>query len=203
MPLGKQYIGCIWSDGKTLEQRFDEHCKPSSCCRYLRDAIAKRGREWFRIEQIDCANTLEELWKKERCWIDTLKTQVQYGHGYNLRAGGGPQHYEYKHDTTTKEKIAAAITAWHKENPLSAETRKKLSDSLRSRHLDPQFRAAVKAAQGRADVVARNRERNSTPEVKAAQSARMNSYYADPQKKERQRAAQALWRAHRFGYYGA
>ena len=76
---GKQYVGIT---GRSLEQRFAEHCKAES---YIGKAIRKHGVENFTIKEIDEANTRQDLFEKEMMWIDKLGT---FGRGYNLTLGG-------------------------------------------------------------------------------------------------------------------
>ena len=48
-------------------------------------AIQKYGKENFIVEEIDTAESLEELNKKEAEWIDKLEALKK---GYNIRPGG-------------------------------------------------------------------------------------------------------------------
>lgn len=76
---GKQYVGIT---GRSLEQRFAEHCKADS---YIGKAIRKHGVENFTIKEIDEAETKQDLREKEMMWIEKLGT---FGLGYNLTIGG-------------------------------------------------------------------------------------------------------------------
>lgn len=76
---GKQYVGIT---GRSLEQRFAEHCKADS---YIGKAIRKHGVENFTIKEIDQADTKQDLCEKEMLWIEKLGT---FGRGYNLTIGG-------------------------------------------------------------------------------------------------------------------
>jgi group I intron endonuclease len=53
----------------------------------LKRAIAKYGRENFKKEIIDTANTLDELNEKEKYWISFYNT-IDKSIGYNLTIGG-------------------------------------------------------------------------------------------------------------------
>jgi group I intron endonuclease len=55
----------------TIQERFKDHCKPSSNCRYLKNAIKKYGKDNFRIELI-CTCVNEELNEKEKYYIEHL-----------------------------------------------------------------------------------------------------------------------------------
>lgn len=85
---GKQYVGQTkW----LLRKRWDAHVRAanhkSSPKHYLfSNAIRKYGRDAFLLEQIDTADTLEELNRKEMEWIAKLGT---FGNGYNMTEGGG------------------------------------------------------------------------------------------------------------------
>ncbi len=86
--------------GKTttsLKQRFNEHCKFAKLNKHsthLANAIRKYGKENFKIEKIDEANSISELNLKEKYWIKRLDA---VNSGYNLTAGGdGGNTYECK-----------------------------------------------------------------------------------------------------------
>ena len=82
---GKIYVG---QTVLTLEERKKSHIKTSK----LKDitnhfplAIRKYGIEGFVFEQIDSAETIDELNAKEQKWIEELDT---FTNGYNLTTGG-------------------------------------------------------------------------------------------------------------------
>jgi group I intron endonuclease len=78
--------------GKTkhpIEHRWKQHCydAKSTLQRFrLQEDILKYGKESFRIEKIDEANTDEEACEKEIYWIDFYKSR--YPNGYNVSKGG-------------------------------------------------------------------------------------------------------------------
>jgi group I intron endonuclease len=81
---GKIYIGMT---SKSLERRVWSHFNDKgSGTAFLSKAIKKHGRENFKYEQIDSANTLEELAIKEIFWISHLNSR--HPSGYNFTAGG-------------------------------------------------------------------------------------------------------------------
>jgi group I intron endonuclease len=79
---GKSYIGKTIGD---VEKRFQRHCRPSSRCPKIRNAIQKYGKVNFDLEIIDIAQNEIELNKKEIYWISYYNT---YEEGYNLSFGG-------------------------------------------------------------------------------------------------------------------
>lgn len=83
MVNGKQYVG---QTTRSLQQRWREHCCNSSQCTYLHNAIAKYGKENFKVEQIDIAIDQEELDYKESQYIKFYNTLAP--NGYNLDTGG-------------------------------------------------------------------------------------------------------------------
>ena len=118
---GKQYIG---RTVKKINVRWNEHaCNASSDKEkdqsILHKALRKYGKENFSIEQIDSANSIEELNQKEIYWIEKLNTRVV---GYNLTAGG--EGFSKKHSDKTKKLISDHNGM--KNNP---ESRKKSSES--------------------------------------------------------------------------
>jgi len=77
----KQYVGIT---SRPIENRINEH-RTATTKSAIHDAIVKYGIENFTVEQIDTANTYEELLEKEIHWIEKLNT---FGSGYNLTKGG-------------------------------------------------------------------------------------------------------------------
>lgn len=77
----KIYIG---QTTETIEKRFKRHCGYQlQDNTYLHRAIKKYGADNFFIEQIDEANSQEELNEKEFYWIKYYQSDKQ---GYNLKA---------------------------------------------------------------------------------------------------------------------
>ena len=83
----KIYIGQVYN--KTIYDRFERHIKSASkdCRSAIGRAIYKYGKENFVIEQIDEANSLEELNQKEIYWIKYYNS-TNRNIGYNLTNGG-------------------------------------------------------------------------------------------------------------------
>ncbi len=86
---GKIYIG----KAKNIKSRFDGHIRDSfnkGCVGYenlLHRAIRKYGKNTFIIEQIDTAESLNDLNTKEKYYIKSLNTQNNKI-GYNIAGGG-------------------------------------------------------------------------------------------------------------------
>ena len=83
----KRYVGVTT---KSIAQRWEQHCwlAESGGTQALYRAMRKYGAACFQIEQIDNAETLEELFEKERRHIEQLGTYTKSGHGYNMTLGG-------------------------------------------------------------------------------------------------------------------
>lgn len=81
----KIYIG---QTTRLLRVRWNEHCGKSENCKRLNRAINKYGKDNFTIEQIDSADTLDELNLKETKWI-TYFNSSNRKYGYNIELGGG------------------------------------------------------------------------------------------------------------------
>lgn len=95
---GKVYIG---QTIRTIEERWHEHCKPTSDCGAIANAIRKHGRDSFTIELVDTANSIEELNAKEQEYIGKFNTMRP--NGYNLTTGG----MNYARSEETKQKMSA------------------------------------------------------------------------------------------------
>lgn len=79
---GKCYVG---QTRTTLQERWKHH-RHSHGCSAIHSALIKYGFDNFTIEEIDQANTQEELNQKEQYWIGKLNTLSP--NGYNLTTGG-------------------------------------------------------------------------------------------------------------------
>lgn len=102
---GTIYVGqTIYDIGK----RFREHKHASLTQKtYLYNAMRKYGVENFTIEQIDSANSLEELNNKEIYWIKELNSKAPYG--YNI-AEGGEGIKGFHHSKATRELLKLKST---------------------------------------------------------------------------------------------
>lgn len=112
---GLVYIG---QTVQSLDKRWSNHGYRSQTG-YLSRSIQKHGKENFTIEQIDSAETLEELNKKEVYWIQFYDA-TNREKGYNIEIGGG-NHPKSKESI---EKQRKAMTG-KKLPPISEETRTK------------------------------------------------------------------------------
>lgn len=81
---GKIYIG---QTHQSLIRRFYTHCNRTNGCTILGPAIKKYGKENFKIEEIDRAETTEELNTKEVYWIEFYNARCK-AVGYNVAKGG-------------------------------------------------------------------------------------------------------------------
>jgi len=126
---GNIYIGQTIQD---LDERWKQHCKPTSNCRYLKSAIKKYGIDNF-IFKLICICFDDDLNKYESMFIKQYNTIVP--NGYNLREGGNSS----KHNEETKKKISERLKnrtdlAHSKPQlgkPHSEEVKRKISNSLK------------------------------------------------------------------------
>lgn len=84
---GKIYIG---KTTKTVEERFNSHKKESLLDNddsYFHNALRKYGFNNFIVEQLDSAETVDELNTKEKLWISRLDAKNPLV-GYNIAYGG-------------------------------------------------------------------------------------------------------------------
>ena len=126
---GKIYVG---QTIQPLDERFRQHRKKSSRCRYLKRAFEKYGFDNFVFEMI-CICFDEDLDKFEIQYMTKFNSIVP--NGYNLRAGGNSG----RHNEETKKKISATLKGRtdivrnysnHIGKKLSEKTKKKISDAL-------------------------------------------------------------------------
>lgn len=81
-----------------LRQRWRLHCSGKSTCGLLRDAIQQYRKDAFIIEEIDSADSREELNRKEIAWIKQEKSLTP--DGYNTDKGG--YYIEYTEESRRK-----------------------------------------------------------------------------------------------------
>lgn len=145
----KLYIGQTTRD---VDKRFKEHLK--SCSEkskktlHLYQAMNLYGKDKFFVEQIDEANSQEELNEKEKYWIefyDSINT------GYNMMAGGSEENpmnsniVKEKHDEKmrseeVRNKISKTLSELRTTAGFSAEHKQKIKESRSKRK---QERAAL------------------------------------------------------------
>lgn len=100
---GKIYIGQVYN--KSVQDRFERHIREANPKHHivLDRAIYKYGKENFVCEQIDSANSLEELNQKEKYWIKFYNS-TNKNIGYNLTDGGeGGNTYMFKSEEEMDE----------------------------------------------------------------------------------------------------
>ena len=132
----KKYIGITT---KTLEHRKKIHLRDSkSKNTYFYKAIKKYGEENFIWEEIDHAETIEELEELEKYYIKLYDTFDNKDKGYNTTSGG----YNL-YEITTEERKRRSERAKGENNPMygvpsplkgkhfSDEHKKKISDALK------------------------------------------------------------------------
>ena len=114
---GKVYIG-------KSEKDFNREYLGSGVL--LSKAIKKYGKENFKVELIETCNTIEDLNNREKFWI----TENIGKDCYNIAEGGtgGWTIKNYNSKQLKKYKLKLSIAGKNRE-PMSDETRKKLSDA--------------------------------------------------------------------------
>lgn len=115
----KGYVGVTKLD---LQERFNQHCRPSSNCTILSRAIQKHGKENFKIELICKCDLKVDAVEAEISYIQILGT-ANSKNGYNLKSGGD---YVDGHSDFTRKKMSKSHTGV-KRGPMSKEQREKLS----------------------------------------------------------------------------
>jgi len=123
-PDGLVYIG---QTVKSLTERKGHHAysaikgdRRSPFC----IALLEKGVNAFQWEQIDSAESKEELDEKEKQWIAHYQSDNPI-HGYNSTSGGG----SYKASLEHRQKVSMALTG----KKLSHEHRRKLSEAKKGK----------------------------------------------------------------------
>jgi group I intron endonuclease len=127
---GKGYVG---QTTRSVEKRFNEHCKSFSGCLKLKNAIQKYGKDCFSIQTIwegECSQ--EELDALEIHYINIFNTIDPYG--YNLTYGG----LGGKFSDEKRKNLSEACIKKYRERPelrivdkskYTEEVRKKISEA--------------------------------------------------------------------------
>jgi group I intron endonuclease len=131
---GKQYVG---QTRHAIEQRWRDHvwyAQKGNLTRPLPRAINKYGIKAFTIEQIDEAETLEDLNKREIHHIARLKTLSP--NGYNLTSGG--DYFVFSEETKKKisREVLLAMTPEVRAKISKAKKGKQVSKFGRMSHAD-------------------------------------------------------------------
>lgn len=137
---GKQYVGIVGRNGKTIGARWKEHCFNADygSGHYLHRAIRKYGRPAFTVEHIASALSWDDLCATERALI------LQYGTlapvGYNMTGGG-----QGAFNPTEETRAKLRLSVWKPGVPRSAEVRAKLSVASMGRKLSAETIAKIRA----------------------------------------------------------
>ncbi len=201
------YIG---QTTQPLARRWRQHQRQAECVR-LHRAVLKHGPEAFSIERLVTGESKLQLDMLERFWIGVHQA-TDRAYGYNLKDGGSAgkcsdetrkrmseNWWKRDMDPGYRKKLSDA----KKGRQVSAETRDRLaksntgkrhsddtvavmSDVRRNLWQDPNYRAAVTAAQNAG---------KRTPEARAAAAAKTRAQMADPEKRKRMLEAMAAGKA--------
>jgi hypothetical protein len=149
----KIYIG---QTIRKLDIRWNSHCCKSSTTTHIGRAIQKYGKENFSVEEIDRAETYEELNEKEIYWISFYNTLDQ-DIGYNLRTGGD----KFKMLQITKDRISKANKG-RKGRPRTDEEKAKVSVFFKGKK-NPTYKrkSGYKRGKMSPEIVEKMRERTT------------------------------------------
>ncbi len=138
----KKYVG---QTTKGIEKRFRRHCWVSEHNKNMPIglAIAKYGKDNFRIEELCTCESQQELDKMEVYYAKLLNTFSP--NGYNLKAGAG----NGSMSTETKLKIGVANTG----KKVSDETRRRLSESHKGMKLSQATKDKLSAINRGGDLI--------------------------------------------------
>jgi len=144
---GKMYIG---QTVQKLSDRWSDHSRPYSGQHAHKSAISSAiklyGKENFTIEQIDSAQTVEELNIKEITYIKALNTLSP--NGYNLELGGDSKrcHEETKvkiSQTLKGRPIKNRMNGAPKGRPVSEARRAMISETMTGQPQPWKYKAVV------------------------------------------------------------
>ena len=149
---GKVYIG---QTVRSLQERMAEHARHTQTT--FDRALKKYGLDAFDIEQIDSADSVDELNQKEIYWIEFYNCVVP--NGYNMCEGGGnTKGFHHKEESKRKMAEIKSTSYWGENNPFfgkthSEEARQKMSAKRKGMaHLTPEAIQKVRASHYKAKV---------------------------------------------------
>lgn len=132
---GKIYVG---QTIRNVNRRFAEHCRKKDNT-HLHNAMRLYGKENFRVEIVDTANSQTELDEKERYWIRVFNSDVE---GYNETAGG---------DSNPMNN--ALVKSKHLHKMQSQSVRMQISSTMRQKYASGEtFTAEHRAALSRSAI---------------------------------------------------
>jgi group I intron endonuclease len=138
----QSYVGQTIMD---LNERWRQHCKPNSNCRYLKSSIKKYGVDSFEFKLI-CVCFDNDLDKYECFYMNKYNTIVP--NGYNLREGGnsGKHHEETKIKISETLKNRTDIIRGKPQlgKPHTEEIKNKISKTLTGRKLSSETKDKLK-----------------------------------------------------------
>ena len=129
----KIYIG---QTTQNIHKRWQSHtwnCTLTKTNMMISSAMAKYGIEKFIIEEIDTAETIDELNEKEIYYILNLNSLAP--NGYNVSHGGK----NFSCNSETRKKLSDS----HKGYKVKEETKKKLSEINKGKPIDIKVREAA------------------------------------------------------------
>ena len=146
----KVYIG---QTTRKLKSRWRGHVSSSVLNKsnnLFHNAIQKYGEDAFEVEQIDFANSREELDVLEKHYIE--KFDSLHPNGYNLKTGATGARYsshsknkmrEAKLGTTVSETTKQRMRDTHKERWTDISLRERKSETSKELWKDPKYRKAI------------------------------------------------------------
>ena len=211
-PNRKHYIGLTTT---SLEQRKTEHkycAKNTDTKCILYNALRKYDMiDTFELIEIDTADTLEELYKKEIHYILEYNSYYKNENGYNMTYGGDGTHgyifteednkknsermkKYYENNTEAKKKHSEGLKKYY-ENP---ESREKNSEKLKKHYENPDAREKCSKAQKKRFENPEEGKHHSekmkkhfeNPESRIKSSESLKKYYQNPESREKSSKAQ-------------
>jgi group I intron endonuclease len=166
-PNGKHYIGLTTT---SIEKRKIEHkqCAKIGNTRYLYNALRKYDMiDNFELIEIDTADTLEELYNKEKEYIIEYNSFYTDGNGYNMTHGGdGVNGYIFTEED--KRKNSERRKQYYKNNPNAG---KEHSERLKKLFENPE---AIQK-----NIEAQKKYQEEHPEARQKMSEIKKKHYTD------------------------
>ena len=185
-PNNKIYIGLTTT---SIEQRHKEHksCALGKSTYLIYNALRKYDMiETFELEQIDTADTLEELCEKEKEYIKQYNSHYIEGHGYNMTYGGEGFSGYIRTEDDKKKMSESQKKRFENPDEIEKNRQRKLTYFKNNPEAILKMTERIKAyyednPEAREKVSERMKEYYKNPDVREKVSERMKEYYKNPE----------------------
>ena len=189
-PKGKHYIGC----SENLDERKKTHRKDTRVDKpkkIVHKALKKFNMmDTFQLIVIDTANSKQEMFEKEKFYIQQYNSYYKNKKGYNNTLGGEGNH-GYVFTKADRKKMSQRQKEYYQNNPEAGKVRGEKMKALYENNPEQRQKARERALQQYSD-----------PEARKKQSQRAIRQFSNPEarKSEKRRKLFKVFRKHNMEF---